>query len=165
MIVRMVSLLDPKQESRDKRSRFIRTTMISAAVTAIVLIWFYNANKPATFAETPQLYTERGPFIHEPISIEAGKYRAFKLNLNRPATLQGTFFVPERKINVGCYVLTAGNFEKWKRGESFESAIFTGFVRTGGVNSRLKPDVYYFVLDNRENPSADIDVMLDLDLY
>ena len=160
----MVSLLDPKQEIRDKRSRMIWTTMISAAVAAVVIVWFYNANKPATFAETPHHYTEHGPFIHEPVTIERGKYRAFKLDLDWPATLQGTFLVPDRKTNVGCYVLTGENFEKWKSGDVFESVIFTGFVWAGKVDRKLKPAVYYFVLDNRENPSADIDVLLDLDI-
>jgi len=160
----MVSLLDPEQEARDKRSRIIWTTMISAAIAAIVLIWFYNANKPTTFAEAPHLYTQHGPFIHEPVTVERGKYRAFKLDLNRSATLQGTFLVPDRKTNVGCYVLTAENFEKWKNGGTFETVIFTSFVWAGKVDHKLKPEVYYFVLDNRENPSADIDVLLDLDL-
>jgi hypothetical protein len=161
----MVSLLDPKQEADDKRSRIIWTIMITAAVAAVVVIWFYNANKPpATLAEAPHLYTQHGPFIHEPITIERGKYRAFKLDLNRPAILLGTFLVPDRKTNVGCYVLTAENFEKWKTGGEFESDIFTGFVWAGKVDRKLKPDVYYFVLDNRENPLVDIDVQVDLDL-
>jgi len=163
--MKMVSLLDPKEEAREKRTRMLWLIMLSAAAAALVFVVFFRSNRPATFAEAPHYYTEHGPFINEPISIEPGKFRSFKLDLNRPGTLQGTFILPDRKTNVGCYVLTEENFEKWKNGEqNFETLIFTGFVWAGKVDRKLLPGVYYFVLDNRVNPSTAVDVTVDIGL-
>ncbi len=159
----MLSLLDPKEETRDKRSRLMWFVLIFASAAILLYLGFYKANRPAEIIEPPHYYTDHGPFINEVISIEPGKYRAFKLDLNRTGRLQGAFLVPDRETNVGCFVFTAENYEKWKKEDgSVETVIFTGFVWAGSVDRKLDPGVYYFILNNRENPVERVDVSVDL---
>ncbi len=160
----MVSLLDPKQEARDKRSRLIWSSIIGAAVVALLLIGFYKANTSTTkVAEAPHYYTEHGPFINESITIEPGKDRAFKMDLNRPAVLQGTFGVPDQKTRIGCFVFTEENYQKWSKGDrDADTVISTGYIWAGKFDRRLLPGVYYIVFDNVKNPEAATEVDLDI---
>lgn len=137
--------------------------MIFATVLILISVGFYKANRPTEVIELPHYYTEHGPFINENVSLDPAKYRAFKLDLNRTGRLQGAFLVPDRETNIGCFVFTEENYEKWKNGDiSAETIIFTGYVWAGSVDRKLDAGVYYIVLDNRENPMERVDVSVDL---
>jgi hypothetical protein len=137
----------------------------AAAILFLISVVVNNAPPPEP-AEKPHLYTQPGPFISETVTIEAGGHKAFRIDPNRPLQIRGDFLVPDRKTNIGFFLLTEDNYKKWQEDkDSAEREVFTGYVWKGKIDFRLKPQPYYVVFDNAENSDSSVsfDVSIDLD--
>lgn len=137
-----------------------------AAAILFLLSVLINNQPPEGPAEPPHLYTQPGPFVNETVTIEAGGHKAFMIDPNRPLQLRGDFLVPDKKTNIGFFLLTASNYNKWlENKDSAEREVFTGYVWKGKIDFRLRPEPYYIVFDNAENTdrAVSFDVSFNLE--
>lgn len=140
--------------------------VVGAAALLFLINVVVNNSPPPAPVEKPHLYTQPGPFMNETVTLEAGGHKAFRIDLNRPVQIRGDFLVPDRKTNVGFFLLTEENYKKWQEDKDLaKREVFTGYVWKGKIDLRLKPQVYYVVFDNAENPDREVgfDVNIDLD--
>ena len=137
----------------------------AAAILFLINVVVNNPPPPEP-VEKPHLYTQPGPFVDETITVEAGGHKAFRIDLNRPLQIRGDFLVPDRKTNIGFFVMTEENYKRWQDDKDQATReVFTGYVWKGKIDFHLKPKVYYVVFDNAENPdrAVSFDVHIDLD--
>jgi len=137
-----------------------------AAAAFVLIVVVANNTPPPVPREKPHLYTQLGEFINEPIIIEAGGNKAFRIDLNRPARIRGGFIAPDPNTRIGFFVFTEDDHKIWLENKASEKReTSTGYVRQGSFDHPVEPRVYYIVFDNAENPDREVsvDVIINLE--
>ena len=130
-----------------------RTAIVIVAMLAILQL--YRANRPPSPAPPNRavIYTASGPIVDAAVTVPAGDFVSYKLDLNRRANISGTFWSGNKGVEITCMVADAANFEAWKDGKPARHVIDTGEVPAGQIDRKLEPGTYYLVLSNRAGKS------------
>jgi hypothetical protein len=131
--------------------------IISVVILIIGAIQVFNVNSPEPVVEkaTPVKYTS-GTLVEGRVEIPAGEFLSYEIKLNKRASLNGKFATEKLKGTVGCLMLNAENFVRWRDGGDFKAVAKTGIIPGGNLYTRLEPGDYYLVLDNRHSKNEPV---------
>lgn len=135
--------------------------------TVAVILFVFNScrvNSPENTAPVPEPKYTHGSIVNETVSVPAGKYVVFDVNLNRRASLKGRYHSENYQGDIGMFVLTEDNFEKFKEGEDFKSIVSAGNTPGGKTQRTLEPGVYKIIIDNRHETEKDINVICEFEV-
>lgn len=135
--------------------------IIIAVLVMLGIFQIIRVNEePAKNTLPPVSYT-RGPVITGPVNVSAGQFLSYRINLNRPGTLKGSFDSLSVKLRIELLVLDDDNFDKWKKGEDYKAIAETGHLPVANISPRLQPGIYHLVLSGRKNADKNISIETD----
>lgn len=117
-----------------------RTVIVIVAMLAILQLYRANRPPPPAPPNRAVIYTASGPIVDAAVTVPAGDFVSYKLDLNRRANIYGTFWSGKKGVEITCMVADAANFEAWKGGKPARHVLLTPAksrrVRSTGSLSR-----------------------------
>lgn len=137
--------------------KIIWPAIIVVVLIVFVVIQVYRANYQARVVgvSTPQIKYTSGSVVDDKITVPAGGFLSYRIDLNRRAKLKGTFTTGKNELKLACVVLREEDLENWKAGEAYKRISETDDVPRGQVEIALEPGAYYLIFDNRRTAGAE----------
>ena len=138
-----------------------RTKWMAAVFAGLLLITISCGGETSENNKTANAapkYTY-GTIVDETVTVPAGDYITFDINLNRKASINGRFYSENYESNFGMMILDEENFKKFEAGEDYKHVVSAGVTPGGRTNRNLEPGIYKIILDNRHQPERDIGVI------
>lgn len=138
--------------------------MFAAIAATFFVLTSCGNNAPVNTNKAPESIYTYGSIVNEMVTVPAGKYVVFDINLNRKAALKGRYHSENYDANVGMFVIDEQNFEKFKAGEDFKHVLSAGNTPGGQTQRTLEPGVYKIVIDNRHETEKDVNVVCNFEV-
>jgi hypothetical protein len=136
--------------------KIIWPAIIAVVLIAIAAIQVYRVNRPVPVADSkPPIRYTTGSIVDGRITVPAGGFLSYRIDLNRRAKLKGTFTTGKDNLKLACVVLREEDLENWKAGAAYKRISETGDVPRGQLDVALEPGAYYLIFDNRRTADAE----------